>query len=133
MDLDDFKTINDTYGHDSGDKALESAAAILRDLNIPESLSARYGGGEFVILLRTQRGCAECLEEISRRIRNRFEEFNRKQLLPFAVQVSIGKSIYDDTSPQPMIDFFKEMDEQMYAVKQRKRAAGSRYAAPAGQ
>jgi len=125
LDLDDFKTINDTYGHDAGDKALESAASILHDLNIPESLSARYGGDEFIILLRTQKECNKCLEKIRERIMRRFDEFNARNILPFAVQVSIGTSIYNEKSAQPTLDFFKKMDEQMYAVKQGRQAAGS--------
>jgi diguanylate cyclase (GGDEF)-like protein len=125
LDLDDFKTINDTYGHDAGDKALESAASILHDLNIPESLSARYGGDEFIILLRTQKECNKCLEKIRERIMRRFDEFNTRNILPFAVQVSIGTSIYNEKSAQPTLDFFKKMDEQMYAVKQGRQAAGS--------
>jgi diguanylate cyclase (GGDEF)-like protein len=50
-DLDHFKQLNDTYGHDAGDRALRLFSTVLRDSVRPNDIPARYGGEEFVIIL----------------------------------------------------------------------------------
>src|SRR5262249_59557138 len=50
VDLDDFKTVNDTYGHDVGDQLLIAVAGRLNDLAQPDDLVARLGGDEFVLM-----------------------------------------------------------------------------------
>jgi diguanylate cyclase (GGDEF)-like protein len=52
IDLDDFKEVNDTFGHDAGDKVLTAVAARLRSAVRPEDAVGRYGGDEFVIVCR---------------------------------------------------------------------------------
>jgi diguanylate cyclase (GGDEF)-like protein len=51
LDLDDFKIINDEYGHLAGDRALQEVARVLRQLTRPYDTCIRYGGDEFVVLL----------------------------------------------------------------------------------
>ena len=51
LDIDHFKRINDTFGHDSGDHVLREVASVLREATRPEDLVARYGGEEFIIAL----------------------------------------------------------------------------------
>jgi diguanylate cyclase (GGDEF)-like protein len=51
MDIDNFKSLNDTYGHQMGDKVLKTLAAAIKKICRAEDILARYGGEEFVILL----------------------------------------------------------------------------------
>jgi diguanylate cyclase (GGDEF)-like protein len=51
LDIDHFKRVNDTFGHDVGDHVLREVASVLRDATRPEDLVARYGGEEFILAL----------------------------------------------------------------------------------
>ena len=51
LDLDDFKTINDEYGHLAGDRALQEVARVLQQTTRPYDTCIRYGGDEFVVML----------------------------------------------------------------------------------
>jgi diguanylate cyclase (GGDEF)-like protein len=58
IDLDDFKSVNDRYGHAAGDEALRFAAGRLREAFRDEDIIARYGGEEFAVILRVERATA---------------------------------------------------------------------------
>jgi diguanylate cyclase (GGDEF)-like protein len=51
LDIDHFKRVNDTFGHDAGDQVLREVAGVLREATRPEDLVARYGGEEFILAL----------------------------------------------------------------------------------
>lgn len=53
IDIDDFKSINDTYGHDAGDRVLSAVASRLKQALRPEDIVSRFGGEEFVVFCRT--------------------------------------------------------------------------------
>ncbi|MFN8224315.1 MAG: GGDEF domain-containing protein [Gaiellales bacterium] len=68
LDLDQFKSLNDTYGHDAGDRALRLFARILREEARPDDIVARWGGEEFLVALdgATSEQCKSMLERVQR-------------------------------------------------------------------
>jgi diguanylate cyclase (GGDEF)-like protein len=99
LDLDDFKAINDTYGHLAGDMVLRIVSAQIQRLIRVEDLLARYGGEEFVILARST-GKTEA-ERLAERIRQAISELeivvdDRKH----HVSLSIGVAALPDVAPE---------------------------------
>jgi len=78
IDLDGFKKVNDTYGHDSGDLVLREAADRMREVAPPSSVIARLGGDEFVICLMFEPKCPDTVDKIAEQL---IEAFAR----PFAI------------------------------------------------
>jgi diguanylate cyclase (GGDEF)-like protein len=74
LDIDNFKSINDTLGHRAGDSILRSAANLLRDCIGESGLIARYGGDEFCIVLDTSDPVK--LKETAAKIRGCVDYFN---------------------------------------------------------
>ena len=113
-DMDDFKTINDTYGHDKGDEVLRMIGKILKSIARKEDVVARFGGEEFVVLF-TNMASAEAVQK-AEEIRSAVASAN----YPWAdgeITVSIGVSTY----PGVQIEYEKELiqtaDKAMYEAK----------------
>jgi diguanylate cyclase (GGDEF)-like protein/PAS domain S-box-containing protein len=119
LDIDRFKKINDTYGHNTGDRVLTGiAAAISR--NIREiDLFGRYGGEEFVILLpQTDRDQAfEVAERLRTLVAGLIFETDRGTL---SVTISLGIARLTDTIPS-LATLIDRADQAMYAAKQAGR------------
>jgi two-component system, cell cycle response regulator len=121
LDIDRFKAINDTYGHEAGDEVLRTFAERVRQHTRPVDIVARYGGEEIVVIL-PEAGLAEA-QVIAERIRERVEA------LPFCVQratrtipvtVSIGVAVRqaEDTGPADML---RRADLALYRAKDAGR------------
>ncbi|MFT8319221.1 MAG: GGDEF domain-containing protein [Sporolactobacillus sp.] len=119
IDLDNFKKLNDTYGHESGDRALEAAGAILRRSVRSEDLVARIGGDEFVIII--EKVSAVILKKTKQRIEENLDHFNKRSDYPFSLKFSIGYALYDHEIMTEANDFIRTIDARMYEVKNRKR------------
>lgn len=113
LDLNDFKSINDKFGHDAGDNALKICVKLLNSCLEEGDFIARFGGDEFCIILNTFN--ESMLEEIVSRIRNCFERYNKMSKHPYNLEVSIGYAIYDIS--MKMEDFQKTLDVLMYQNK----------------
>jgi diguanylate cyclase (GGDEF)-like protein len=83
MDIDEFKTINDTYGHHVGDNALREMAAALQNALRPYDLCVRYAGDEFIIVL------AECSREVAEAKRVELQQ----QVSTIEIEVRAGKRV----------------------------------------
>lgn len=124
VDLDNFKSINDTYGHDVGDRALRISAELLRSCIRSDDLIARPGGDEFCIVLSTFD--QSDLEAVVRRIDERVAEHNASSDEPYALGFSMGYAVYDPGEHLNAEQFQKRIDALMYEDKKRSETGGNR-------
>ncbi len=120
LDLDDFKLINDRYGHAAGDDVLETLAARWLACVREHDLVARYGGDEFVVLIQDA-ATAEEVEPILRRLREATEEPVDAGGVPARLSVTIGVATCD-SNERAIEELIAAADRDMYA---RKRASRS--------
>lgn len=130
LDLDEFKAINDTFGHDMGDDALRNAAEVLRRSVRQNDFIGRYGGDEFCVLLGSV-DSQEMLEDIVCRIGRHQQKFNTSGSRPYELHFSMGYSLYDPRQGLQAAQFLKYIDDRMYARKRMEQekvgtAAGCR-------
>ncbi len=115
VDLDDFKMVNDTFGHASGDDLLRSVAERLRSVLRPADTAARFGGDEFAILLEdslSRHDVAAVAERIVAALKPHFV-VERQEV---AVHASIGVAIAS-SSPVDAEELLRRADAAMYWAK----------------
>jgi len=120
LDLNNFKIINDTYGHEIGDKVLRRAAERLSACIGEGDTLARRSGDEFLILVENIERPDEILIIIDK-IRNAFIIKFSLDGNEFHVGISIGSAIYPQQG-QTVEDLMKEADHSMYEDKERLKA-----------
>lgn len=119
LDIDRFKTINDTLGHHVGDRALLVVADTLRDTFRRSGLIARMSGDEFAVLaFDTSQQNAETLVE---RLRTELTRVNATTRERFQLTVSIGLARYNGEDVVTIDELLKQADAAMHEEKQSKR------------
>ncbi len=120
FDLDHFKKLNDTYGHDAGDFVLREVSALIRDNGVRDKdIFARYGGEEFVVLLPET--TLKQSFEVAERLRQSIEQYQfvyENQTLQ--VSASVGVADYRQGVVNGT-DLFKRADEAVYKSKEGGR------------
>ena len=117
IDLNDMKTINDSYGHTMGDIALEQTASILKNSFQKDDFIARYGGDEFVVIFMVED--YESLVHAVFSIESNIKSFNQTNEFPFTLSLSIGYDLYEAEHHDTIDDFIKYLDHKMYISKQQ--------------
>jgi two-component system, cell cycle response regulator len=122
IDLDHFKLVNDTYGHEDGDRVLKHVAEIFAQALREDDVACRYGGEEFVLLLRTATGAA------ARVVANRLRAalLDRGLALgdsdePRHVTFSAGVAAADDRNDYDAKDILARADQALYRAKRGGR------------
>jgi two-component system cell cycle response regulator len=118
-DIDHFKSVNDTYGHPTGDQVLKGVARILRDKARDTDVVARYGGEEFVLVMPETD--AKGAQAIAERIREAVKaEVFQTEMGPLRVTMSLGIATCPDnsTEKQALIDL---ADQCLYYAKRNGR------------
>lgn len=116
MDLNNFKYINDNFGHDEGDKVLQDFAELLRNSVRPKDFIARYGGDEFCVVLDSS-GETD-LKEITERIYECIEAYNEAGKQEYTLGFSMGHATYEYHSHMKVEEFQKLLDVLLYENKQ---------------
>lgn len=116
MDLDNFKQVNDSYGHPAGDLVLQTAARVLRESTRGSDLLVRSGGEEFSVLLQTQSplGALEVGERIRANLARTLVTYNGRQI---RVTGSIGIAHRSAGDPCSVKDLVLRADQAMYDAK----------------
>lgn len=113
IDIDNFKSINDTYGHRIGDLVLARVADVVRSHLSADDIASRYGGEEFAVLLFEQ--SFESAYERLERIRTELANTAHEELGGKTVTVSIGLKSY--TAGATKVGLFEEADNFLYVAK----------------
>lgn len=122
LDLDDFKAVNDSFGHGYGDRLLVELASRVRGSVRAGDTVARFGGDEFVVLLDGVTG-AEDAAHVAAKVLAAVRAPFRIDGHPVSIAASVGVSVYpgDGTSPEELVS---RADAAMYRDKQRRTTPG---------
>lgn len=114
LDVDNFKALNDTYGHQTGDDALVHLARVIRETMRPHDTLARYGGEEFLIILpdTTLPDAVSALTRLQRELTKRFFLHKNEKLL---ITFSAGVTAFRDNEQRN--DAIARADAAMYQAK----------------
>ena len=123
IDMDDLKSINDNYGHNEGDFALQRLASVISDCCKGGRICARFGGDEFIIL--GENACDEDIMALETVFDAQLENMNARVGKPYKISASIGTIVSEIKDNVTLFNLITKADELMYANKKRKRT--SRY------
>ena len=122
LDVDDFKSVNDTYGHDNGDKVLKTLATVISEYCAANETAFRYGGEEFAILFvgKTSNQANSTMKKILQDFRQRKYSFTTNK-----ITFSCGVVQYDGKLTKD--EFFAVADSAMYTAKKSGKNTVHKY------
>lgn len=119
LDIDRFKSINDTFGHDEGDRALKEVTGLFKSTFREIDIICRMGGDEFLLIF-PDISLKEVLL-IKERLNKNLIELNQTPKKPYKIDLSIGLSEYDPANPLAMDELIRIADQKMYEEKKKKK------------
>ena len=126
IDADNFKDVNDHFGHIAGDRVLATIGRLINNCFKGRDVAGRIGGDEFMVFIRDISSAELALslsEQLQREVQNAFSGD-----LKGCVTLSIGIAMYPDHA-EDFIDLYRRADEALYYVKEHGRAASHVYGA----
>ncbi|MDW3138325.1 GGDEF domain-containing protein, partial [Vibrio sp. 1288] len=114
FDIDNFKTINDTYGHDVGDSAIQLVAKCIRDNIRHSDVASRFGGEEFILAIYDED--IEGMKHILERVKKAIDERSRR-VTKNGFTVSGGVVFSSASKAESFDELFKAADEKLYEAK----------------
>ncbi len=118
LDIDDFKKVNDVYGHHIGDLVIQHMSKLLRESNVPHKMISRWGGEEFLLAVQTgsDDDCKALCQSIMQRCRE--TPFVYKQI-QFNIKVSIGAATFEQFNTTNYEALIQKVDKNLYEAKAR--------------
>lgn len=114
VDIDDFKIINDTLGHQTGDEALIGTAKILQKGVRASDILGRYGGEEFLIFFSSVK--KDAVYQLAEKIRRMIEK-EMSDHIPLTVSIGLSVGVLDRNVEQGMMQLIKKADDCLYSAK----------------
>ena len=121
IDMDGLKFINDNYGHNEGDFAIQRIASIVHNCCENNAICARFGGDEFVYFSpKATHGDAVTL---ARKLNTALDNINKLLQKPYTISASIGSVVTVAKPGDTLYNIIKLADDKMYDIKKQKKAA----------
>ena len=114
-DIDHFKDVNDTYGHNRGDIVLKDFTTVIRDSVRDTDYLIRWGGEEFIVLMKVN--CIDSLEKATEHIRQSIENYHFEEV--DNITASFGITLY--IQKEEIIDTLERIDKALYKAKDNGR------------
>lgn len=124
LDLNGFKLINDTYGHDEGDRALQTFGKALKQVGRTSDIFARLGGDEFVVLLANTRQHEAHI--YIQRLVTHLDTLRQQQRQPYKISFAQGIVEFDPQLPKSVEQLLLEGDALMYQLKKLTQKLASK-------
>jgi two-component system, cell cycle response regulator len=121
IDVDRFKSTNDTYGHEEGDRALKELAGLLQRTFRRSDVVARLGGDEFIVLMIDVNGVG--VQIVLDRLQKSLAAFNQETQYLWRLSISLGVALYDSAHPVTLETLMALADRSMYQSKAQSRLA----------
>ena len=119
IDIDRFKYINDTFGHEEGDMVLKEAVKIFKSTLREVDIICRMGGDEFLLIFPDS--SLDDAPLIRERINKKLKELNKKLAKHYKISFSVGLSCYNPFNPLSIDELIRIADENMYKEKKKKK------------
>lgn len=118
IDIDDFKKVNDTYGHIAGDHVLQQLVEVIKAITFSRDFICRYGGEEFAIIFTktTKAGAIEATEKIRKTVAGHSFYFNNDNPSGH-VTISIGLAVFEEDYGASRANLLEVADQRLYEAK----------------